>query len=218
MGPRRDRRLRPMGASVDRVTGPAPRPGAPGRPTVVEGELDWMPAARYSGAWRSMPAFALPSFFDGRVRVTCGPRTPRNRRPIELLGHARRDRVTPVGVHRPRHRRADPRRGTPARRRAEHRSPRSRIERGRPAGRVERCRRTAPPGPRRHRSGAVPAYRRPHRGNRVARGPRSRGPRLACDEASSFDVVPTIFDLLGQGPVPGIAGRSLLAEGTAPVR
>jgi len=31
--------------------------------------LDWMPAARYQQFWHRMPAFALPSFYDGRVRI-----------------------------------------------------------------------------------------------------------------------------------------------------
>jgi predicted AlkP superfamily phosphohydrolase/phosphomutase len=31
--------------------------------------LDWMPAARYQQFWNRMPAFALPSFYDGRVRI-----------------------------------------------------------------------------------------------------------------------------------------------------
>jgi hypothetical protein len=31
--------------------------------------LDWMPAARYQPFWSAMPAFALPSFYDGRIRI-----------------------------------------------------------------------------------------------------------------------------------------------------
>jgi hypothetical protein len=31
--------------------------------------LDWMPAASYAPYWRHMEAFALPSFYDGRVRL-----------------------------------------------------------------------------------------------------------------------------------------------------
>ena len=31
--------------------------------------LDWMPAARYQPLWPKMPAFALPSFYDGRIRI-----------------------------------------------------------------------------------------------------------------------------------------------------
>ena len=32
-------------------------------------DLTWMPAARYSHFWSRMSAFALPSFYDGRVRI-----------------------------------------------------------------------------------------------------------------------------------------------------
>lgn len=31
--------------------------------------LDWMPAARYRSFWPQMRAFALPSFYDGRIRI-----------------------------------------------------------------------------------------------------------------------------------------------------
>jgi predicted AlkP superfamily phosphohydrolase/phosphomutase len=31
--------------------------------------LDWMPGARYQLFWHRMPAFALPSFYDGRIRI-----------------------------------------------------------------------------------------------------------------------------------------------------
>jgi hypothetical protein len=32
-------------------------------------DLRWQPAARYDAYWRRMPAFALPSFYDGRIRI-----------------------------------------------------------------------------------------------------------------------------------------------------
>lgn len=31
--------------------------------------LNWMPAIHYQAHWNNMPAFALPSFYDGRIRV-----------------------------------------------------------------------------------------------------------------------------------------------------
>ena len=37
------------------------------RPVVRD--LDWQPAQRYRQHWCRMPAFALPSFYDGRVRI-----------------------------------------------------------------------------------------------------------------------------------------------------
>lgn len=35
----------------------------------VRRALDWMPAAHYQRFWHEMPAFALPSFYDGRLRI-----------------------------------------------------------------------------------------------------------------------------------------------------
>ena len=39
--------------------------------------LDWMPATAYRRYWPQMPAFALPSFYDGRVRVNLKGREAR---------------------------------------------------------------------------------------------------------------------------------------------
>jgi predicted AlkP superfamily phosphohydrolase/phosphomutase len=36
--------------------------------------LDWMPAIHYQPHWKNMPAFALPSFYDGRIRVNLSGR------------------------------------------------------------------------------------------------------------------------------------------------
>src|SRR4030095_11227029 len=32
-------------------------------------DLDWQPAQHYRRYWPRMPAFALPSFYDGRIRI-----------------------------------------------------------------------------------------------------------------------------------------------------
>jgi predicted AlkP superfamily phosphohydrolase/phosphomutase len=34
-----------------------------------DASLEWMPATRYGKFWKHMPAFALPSFYDGRIRI-----------------------------------------------------------------------------------------------------------------------------------------------------
>lgn len=41
----------------------------PGGTSVREGSLQWMPLMRHQPDWHAMKAFALPSFYDGRVRV-----------------------------------------------------------------------------------------------------------------------------------------------------
>jgi hypothetical protein len=38
--------------------------------------LDWMPASRYRCRWATMRAFALPSFYDGRIRINLEGREP----------------------------------------------------------------------------------------------------------------------------------------------
>lgn len=54
---------------------PTPR-GATGRQV---GNLDFMPATRYQPAWHQMDAFALPAFYDGRIRVNLAGRESRGR-------------------------------------------------------------------------------------------------------------------------------------------
>jgi predicted AlkP superfamily phosphohydrolase/phosphomutase len=42
----------------------------PGRgDTADAASIDWMPAARYRRYWRRMRAFALPSYYDGQIRI-----------------------------------------------------------------------------------------------------------------------------------------------------
>ena len=41
---------------------------APPRPTARQ-DLHWQPALRYRHHWPRMPAFAVPSFYDGRIRI-----------------------------------------------------------------------------------------------------------------------------------------------------
>ena len=45
--------------------------------------LDWMPAARYQPLWHKMPAFALPSFYDGQIRINLQGREREGVVPLE---------------------------------------------------------------------------------------------------------------------------------------
>ena len=66
--------------------------------------IDWMPAARYQSFWPHMPAFALPSFYDGRIRINLCSRESQCRVPmaryqaiykrISQLSHECRDSLT----------------------------------------------------------------------------------------------------------------------------
>ncbi len=51
-------------------------PGSAGRRSAGPG-LGWMPASRYGDYWPTMSAFALPSFYDGRVRINLAGRERR---------------------------------------------------------------------------------------------------------------------------------------------
>lgn len=44
-------------------------PQPPGKDSWRESNVSWMPAYRYRTFWTKMPAFALPSFYDGRIRI-----------------------------------------------------------------------------------------------------------------------------------------------------
>ncbi|MBV9928474.1 MAG: alkaline phosphatase family protein [Acidobacteria bacterium] len=45
-------------------------------------QVNWMPAMSYRPHWRSMRAFALPSFYDGRIRVNLAGRETGGRVPV----------------------------------------------------------------------------------------------------------------------------------------
>lgn len=49
-------------------------------------EVDWMPASQYSRYWSEMDAFATPSFFEGRVRINLQGREKDGRVPLERYG------------------------------------------------------------------------------------------------------------------------------------
>jgi predicted AlkP superfamily phosphohydrolase/phosphomutase len=172
--------------------------------------LGWMPAACYQPAWSGMDAFALPSFYDGRIR-------------INLAGRERRGRVAPGDY--------EARCGEVARLVAECRDPRTgepvaaeveRTARGDPrdVGETEAdlvvTWRGAPLAFQHPRLGVIgPApYRRPggHTGGRGV------GYLLLPDVApgdyglrSAFDVVPTLLELCGV-TAGGVSGESLLPD------
>lgn len=73
-----------------------PLPWATGRAThdsAAGASLDWMPATQYARYWPQMEVFALPSFYDGRLRVNLRGREARGRVPLhrypEVLAHVR---------------------------------------------------------------------------------------------------------------------------------
>jgi len=178
------------------------------RPPELAGErIRWMPAARYQHCWSEMDAFALPSFYDGRVRI--------NLRGRERLGRvapndyaARCDEIAElVGACR------DPRTGEPVVEAVER-------LRGDPlaAGETQadlvftwRGAALAFAHPQLGTVGPAP-YRRPggHTGGRgfgYFAGPDARPGDYGI--RSAFDVVPTLLDLCGVA-ADGISGESLV--------
>jgi len=53
---------------------------------IIDEEIDWQPASRYRPFWPQMEAFAVPSFYDGRVR-------------LNLIGRERHGLVSPNRRH-----------------------------------------------------------------------------------------------------------------------
>jgi predicted AlkP superfamily phosphohydrolase/phosphomutase len=169
--------------------------------------IAWMPAARYSQFWSRMPAFALPAYYDGRIRINLEGREAKGIVPatryatvcdqtIELLDSCRNlltgEKVV-ADIHWPKQDANDV---------SASEADLYVVWQGAPLGLLS---------PRFGSIGPVP-YRRTggHTGtlgflyvvgNGIAPG---HGGLV-----SSFDVVPTIIDLLGEAGAPGISGRSL---------
>jgi hypothetical protein len=222
------RRARRMARLLARRLGLAPaRPAgmstAPGPVTAVAGDrparasLQWMPAARYADRWPEMDAFALPSFYDGRVRINLAGREAGGRvQParyaaacdeVEALLRECRDILTgqPVVESIARPVAGDPLRAGPTE-----------------ADLVVtwRIASTGLRHPRLGDMGPVP-QRRPggHTGgDGVAY---IAGPGIAAGDhgrRSAFDVVPTVLSLLGEAAPRPLSGTPLLLRDVHPAR
>ena len=171
--------------------------------------LDWQPAQHYRRYWPRMPAFALPSFYDGRIRInlqgrerhgTVAPsRYEETCRELEALLHECRNPLS----------------GEPAVEAIERASTQDPLRLGRSESDllvVWRGVATALQHPRLGLIGPV-ALRRT--GGHTGRHGMAyvAAPGLAAGDhgvRSAFDVVPTIIELLGGQPDPGVSGTSLL--------
>jgi predicted AlkP superfamily phosphohydrolase/phosphomutase len=168
-----------------------------------------MPAARYQQYWHKMPAFALPSFYDGRLR-------------INLKGRERRGVVEPENYQETCEslvalldRCTDPITGQKVIGDVEFPNRASPAERGPTEADIVIVWRGAPLGfdhPEFGRIGPAP-YRRTggHTGKQgfafveaPGMAPGDYGMR------SAYDVVPTLFELLGETPSDILSGTPLL--------
>ncbi len=170
--------------------------------------LGWMPASRYARFWPRMDAFALPSFYDGRVRVNLEGREARGRVPRADY-EARLDEVVAL-LEACR----DPRTGDGVVQQVERPATSDPLRLGPSEADLVFVWRDTTLGfdhPAHGRIGPLPV-RRP--GGHTGRYGMAwlRGAGLAAEDQgvrSSFDVAPTLADLLGESP-PGLSGRTLL--------
>lgn len=171
-------------------------------------DLNWMPAARYSVFWPKMSAFALPSYYDGRVRINVVGREARGKvRASEYAKTCQQIREVvsecrnllngkPVvsEVYCPKQ---DPHEVGPSEADVYI------VWEGAPLGFSHPCLGNIGPLPYLRTGGHTGKY-----GflNIVGEGI----PAGQHGVASSFDVVPTVIELLGQPRLPRVSGGSLL--------
>lgn len=184
-------------------------PGGPARSSgTLVSDLDWMAARAYQPYWSSMPAFALPSFYDGRVRINLTGRESKGRVPLESYA------ATVRAVEELLHECVDARTREPVVDFFEYPHSRNPLAVGPTESDLVVVWKGMPLGlehPRLGRIGPVPFRRTgghtgPHGIAYVAGAGITSGQRGV---ASSFDVVPTILDLLGVS-IEKLSGRSLL--------
>ena len=170
--------------------------------------LNWMPASAYQPHWRRMDAFALPSYYDGRIRINLQTRERHGRvavseydktcDAIESLLRECRDRETGDGVvdfiERPAH--ADPARLGPTE------SDLVVVWKGCVSGLVHPTLGTIGPIPLRRSGGHTGPF-----GMAYLKAGRVKPDD--CGIRSSFDVVPTLIELLGESVPPGVSGGRL---------
>ncbi len=182
------------------------RHAPPKRP---ESELDWMPTNRYRRHWPQMPAFALPSFSHGRIRINLRGRERHGIVELSRYEETCRSLETLLGECR------DPRTGHPAVATIERASTASPLALGSSEADLRVVWRdvaAALEHPRLGLIGPVPLHKTGHHTGEhgvayiAAPGlePGERGVR------SAFDVAPTIVQLLGVKPATCLTGKSLL--------
>jgi predicted AlkP superfamily phosphohydrolase/phosphomutase len=210
--PGRTRAGRQIRHAIDRVRARVARMTGHGWLASGEATLDWMPASSYAPSWPHMDAFALPSFYDGRVRLNVQGREREGRiapnryrdhidRVSDLLMECR-DPVTGESI-------VDaisgPEDGDFMNLRASDADLKI-VWRGAPLGLTH---------PRVGQIGPVP-YRRTGGHTGEAGVALFAGEGIAPGDyglRSSMDVVPTIVDLLGESTSNGLSGRSMRDAG-----
>jgi predicted AlkP superfamily phosphohydrolase/phosphomutase len=171
-------------------------------------DLQWQPARRYAEHWPRMRAFALPSFYDGRIRI--------NLRGRERDGVVEPSRYedTCLSVEALLHECRNPLSGEPAVASIERAQTRDPMALGGSESDLLVIWRGVATALEHPRLGLIgPAALRRTGGHTGAHGVAYvAAPLLAAGDhgvRSSFDVVPTLVQLLGCPPVRGMSGTSL---------
>ncbi len=171
--------------------------------------VDWIPAARYRRYWPDMEAFAIPAYYHGRIRINLRGREAREKVRPEQYERACAALTTLLEECR------NPETGRPAVKSVRRFVESDPLLLGETDADLEVIWEGAPISldhPVHGRIGPVPHRRTGgHTGdhgiawlNSPAFEPEDRGRR------SSFDVVPTVFDLLGRPTPEDLSGHSLL--------
>ena len=173
-------------------------------------DLTWMPAARYSHFWPKMSAFALPSYYDGRVRINVAGREARGivpageyvnvcRQISDLVAQCRNllnGKPVVSEIYFPKQNPHDV---------GPNEADVYIVWEGAPLGLSHPSLGSIGPVPYNRTGG--------HTGNRgFLNVVGSDIPKGHHSVASSFDVVPTIIELLGLPRLPGVSGRSLVSQ------
>jgi predicted AlkP superfamily phosphohydrolase/phosphomutase len=192
------------GAARRRLVG-----GAEPANSYLRRSVEWIPAMRYRPHWRSMQAFALPSFYDGRIRINLKGREADGRvraseyaarcDELEALLRACRDPATGRGVvgHVERFGGRDPLKLGPTE------PDMAVVWEGTFCALEHPTLGLVGPVPFRRTGGHTGPYGMAYLSNASVK-PGDRGVR------SAFDVAPTLCVLLGEPPPDGLSGASFL--------
>ena len=172
-------------------------------------DVQWQPAMCYQPHWPSMPAFALPSFYDGRIRINLRGREARG------VIASERYEATCGELERLLLECRNPRTGEAAVEAIERSATRDPLTLGRSEADltvVWRDVAVALQHPRLGLIGPVPLRRTGGHTGRYGLA-YVRAPGVAAADGgvrSAFDVVPTLVALLGEQPSARMSGRPLL--------
>ncbi len=206
---KRRRAAHPIRTVLEKVLRPSiPQPEL-GEDSYLRRSVGWIPAMLYQPDWQSMPAFALPSYYDGRIRINLKGREIRGRVPLSKY-EAKCDEIDSLLLAC-----RDPATGDKIVDHVERvagRDPRTLGATESDIVVVWKGTFCALEHPTLGRVGPIP-FRRPggHTGRYGMAYLKNAGLEAGdMGVRSSFDLVPTLIDLLGEPLPEGLSGASML--------